>query len=79
MSDDDFTYREDLKRAGGMDIRLAQNASGTHVRYSLLLRDMPFWRDWGVSALTLKCYDDPEGTITICETPWMEKEKKNDG
>lgn len=74
VADEEFTYREDLKRAGGWDVRLDQNAKGPHVREAIMLRDMPFWRDWGVSALVFRFYEDEE--ITVAEGAWMEKKKK---
>ena len=72
VSDDetDFTYREDLKRSGGTDIRLEQNIEGTHVRYMLMLREMPFWKG-AVPALIIRYYDD--GSVTVAEGTWMEK------
>lgn len=79
VADEDFSYREDLKRAGGMDIRMVNGVDSSHVRYALLLRDMPFWRDWGASALVVRCYDDEDGTITLAESAWMENRKKKNG
>ena len=71
-AEQDFSYREDLKRAGGLDIRLDQNDVGPHVREKLMLRDMPFWRG-GVPALMVRCYED--GTVTMAEDVWMEEKK----
>lgn len=63
--------REDQMPQGGYRTENTMNVKGKCVRHLLLLREMPFWRHWGVSGLAIREYES--GMLTAVEEPYRER------